>query len=180
MRCVAALLAVAAYSQGVAAEKVQGISILPPGIATGLAAKARSLQPVTLAMSPPEEDSHAVNTAIDGFLKVEQLRSKAAETAEVAQKQRLLNAEIAKIHSIVGGSSFLKQEQAQAGGHGHTDTSIPSDAAAAEAAQIRDQLLGMSSRIADKLKTQKRTSFLRGRGPMGDIIPSSDYSVNVH
>ena len=121
----ASIIAIAAFAQGALAEKAQGISILPPGIATGLAAKARSLQPVTLAMHPPEEDAHAVNTAIDGFLKVEQLRSKSAEAAEVAQKQRLLNAEIAKIHSIVGGASFL-------------------------------------------------------RGPMGDIVPSSDYTVNVH
>ena len=91
-----------ALMTGVSAEKAQGFFFLPPGVATGLAAKKLESEPVTLAMHPPEEDAHSVNTGIDALLKVSQLESKHAETAEVSAKQRLLNAEIAKIHSIAG------------------------------------------------------------------------------
>ena len=102
------LLAFAALAVGANAEK---FAFLPSGVATGLNAAVRAESPLTLAMNPPEEDSHMVNSQIDALLKIENLASKAAETAQIADKQRLLNAEISKIHQIVGASrrSFLQK-----------------------------------------------------------------------
>lgn len=106
-----ALAFVALTAAAVHGEKIPGI--LPPGVATGLDAAMRAQSPLTLAMHAPEEDSHVVNSQIDSLLKIENLASKAAEAAQVADKQRLLNAEIAKIHQIVAGSrrSFLAQRK---------------------------------------------------------------------
>ena len=105
---LSALCVLAASTSGVAAEK--NIPFLPPGIAGAIQGARLSHEDLTLALHPPQEDEKNVNDALDSLLKIEQLAGKAAESDYIAQKQRLLNAEISKIHDIVSGSakgSFL-------------------------------------------------------------------------
>lgn len=83
---------------------------LPPGIATGFENYRLKQRDVTIALYPPEEDENIVKQNVDNLLKVELLHGKAIDSDIIAEKQRLLNAEIAKVHDLVrySRSSFLR------------------------------------------------------------------------
>ena len=94
-----------------AIPKIDPLEMLPPGIASGLAAKIQEEQPYTLNLMPPEESAPESAAAADALMEVEKIREHGIEGAAVAEKQRLLNAEISKIHAIVAAArhhSFLR------------------------------------------------------------------------
>ena len=85
------------------------LEMLPPGVAGGVAAAVRDETPYTLNLMPPTESSVEQNGLIDSYMAIESGHERAMEASAVAAKQRLLNAEIAKVHSIVAGRhSFLR------------------------------------------------------------------------
>ena len=79
---------------------------LPPGVASGLYAAGPGNDDYELVFHPPQEDTKMVNDAIDSVLKIEETADAARSADYLAEKQRLLNAEIAKVHSLIG-NSFL-------------------------------------------------------------------------
>ena len=89
------------------------LEMLPPGVAGGVAAAVRDETPYTLNLMPPSESSVEQNGLIDSYMAIESGHERAMEASAVAAKQRLLNAEIAKVHSIVAGhnsrSAFLQR-----------------------------------------------------------------------
>ena len=89
--------------------KVDPLEILPPGIATGIVAKASDRQPYTLNLMAPEEGN--TNTMVDSIYKIERSNEKSIEALSIANKQRLLNAEISKVRNIVRNArkSFLRK-----------------------------------------------------------------------
>jgi hypothetical protein len=76
-------------------------------VSTGLHAAAVGGDEWQLNMHPPEEDSKMVSDAIDSTLKIEETIEKAHESDFLAEKQKLLNAELAKVHQMAG-HSFLQ------------------------------------------------------------------------
>merc|ERR1719230_629499 len=101
-------LAICAVASGVSATTA--IPFLPPGVGSALQGARLRHEDLTLALHPPEEDQKVVNDSLDSLLKIEQLVGKASERDFIAQKQRLLNAEVGQIHAMVAGAgktSFL-------------------------------------------------------------------------
>ncbi|CAD7975903.1 unnamed protein product [Amoebophrya sp. A25] len=85
------------------------LSILPPGVAGGIAAAVSDETPYVLNLMPPTEDGAAMNGLIDSFAGIEKSHEQAIEAEAVADKQRLLAAELQKVRSIVAAkhSAFL-------------------------------------------------------------------------
>ena len=93
------------------APKIDPMEMIPPGIASGLVARIQEEQPYTLNLMPPEEAAPESAALADTVMEVEKIREHGIEAAAVAEKQRLLNAEISKIHAIVAAArhhSFLR------------------------------------------------------------------------
>ena len=91
---------------------VDPLELLPPGVSSGLAAKLSDEQPYTLNLMPPEEATSTLNAQVDSLFKIEKAHERGMEQLSVAQKQRILNAEIAKVKDIVAHAahkSFLRK-----------------------------------------------------------------------
>jgi len=77
---------------------------LPPGIATFVSSTLGNLQDYELDLHPPEEDRRIAADQLNALKAIEVQADKAAEADIIASKQRLLNAEIASIRSIVAAN----------------------------------------------------------------------------
>ena len=102
------------FAIGIAgALAVQGVfDVSPPGISSGINARVGDAQEWTLALHPPEEDKNLASSMIDSIMKVENQNERAMQSDYLAEKQKILNAEIARVHTLVAGArkaSFLKQ-----------------------------------------------------------------------
>ena len=85
--------------------------VLPPGIASGINARVGDTQEWTLALHPPEEDRRLVGSMIDSIMKIENANERAMQSDYIAEKQKILNAEIGRVRALVAGakkSSFLE------------------------------------------------------------------------
>ena len=88
---------------------VTGLRFLPPGVASSIQGELGRARDLELDLHSPEEDKQLVSENLDSLLKIENQAESAAESDLVAQQQSLLNAEIAKIHAIVGSSKLSSQ-----------------------------------------------------------------------
>merc|ERR1719420_1620569 len=84
---------------------VMGARLLPPGVASSIQGELGRAQDLELDLHAPEEDKQLVSENLDSLLKIENQAERAAESDLIAQQQNLLNAETAKIHTIVGSKS---------------------------------------------------------------------------
>jgi len=87
--------------------------VLPPGIANFASSTLTGLQDYELDLHPPQDDARVVADQLNALRTIESAADKQAESDLLASKQRLLNAEIASIRSIVAAnvhrSSFLQR-----------------------------------------------------------------------
>ena len=92
-------------------QKAEPVEMLPPGIASGAQARVSDETPYTLNLSPPADSAGETNGLMSSLFKIENMREAAIEGSSIAEKQRLLNAEISRVHALVAGSrhkSFLQ------------------------------------------------------------------------
>ena len=84
--------------------------VLPPGVSSGINARLGDTQEWTLALHPPEEDRKLVGSMIDSIMKIENENERAMQGDYIAEKQKILNAEISRVRALVANSkkaSFL-------------------------------------------------------------------------
>ena len=107
---MAVKILLAVFATGVSADQ----GLLPPGIINFASQKLAGLQDYELDLHPPEDDARIVADQLNSLRTIESAADKQAEADMLASKQRLLNAEIASIRSIVASNvhrsaSFLQR-----------------------------------------------------------------------
>ena len=166
------MLRLAVLLVGVAdAQIADPLEIIPPGVAGGIVAKARDSTPWTVNLMPPSESAAETAGLIDSFMAIEKGAEKSLEESALAGKQRLLNAEIAKVHSIVAGArhhSFLAPHaDHQFVLHPPTEDKASIDAAVASILKVES---GRSSAAAANDAALKQAMLSAEVGKIGRIV----------
>jgi hypothetical protein len=91
--------------------KVDPLTILPPGVASGVAASSDDSTPYTLNLHPPEADAAEMNQRMNSLAKIEDTKEQEMEMKFATERQSMIDDEVQMVHELVAShrrSSFLQ------------------------------------------------------------------------